>query len=604
MPTPYEDKQKQISDLSGGKGYAFLTTAQKEQINTSAPSPVSISEPVKTPTIISTTQAVNDLKKTQDTAQRIGGQPPVIPTTQPTEQPQPETTPTPTKPTAPLGLAYEDVIASGSDISTFDRQTDGTYLPKTTKTPEEIQLAKAEAQSEKDKLDLQNQINNLKNLDVSQDPALQREMNSITNAWNTRIEDMKRITESRTKSLTQQNIRLGGRYTEMFSGGIITEEERQGQQRIAELESQKQSALTQAQSSFRKQKWDEYSKFVDIAEKSYDKSIAELTKLNEKVVARNKEIKDAEALEEKNYYDRVQKPINDIMLEVAKGGKATPELIDAINNSESLSEAITLAGSSLKVSQNLPTNIQEYLFDNEQRKASGLVERTFDEWNNIDANRKAKVASAQNAGLISSAQSSLVNTVSSSFESSPIVKDFITIQSKYKGMKANAGQGNGATDIALIYDFMKTLDPESVVRETEYETGASKSGNIFVGAMAKFNGMIDPKGGFISETAKQNIFGVIDKKFNISKETYEHLRKEKIKTLENRGVPDAGQFLTEYNYESPQNETNKGIGNENEAKNSVIEYSVNNPKDDDLIQGMIKDGIEFTQIQEWINQNR
>lgn len=46
------------------------------------------------------------------------------------------------------------------------------------------------------------------------------------------------------------------------------------------------------------------------------------------------------------------------------------------------------------------------------------------------------------------------------------------------------------------------------------------------------------------------------------------------------------------------------VAAEDKAKSSVIDYSANNPKDDSIIDKMISDGVPFTQIQSWINQNR
>ena len=114
-----------------------------------------------------------------------------------------------------------------------------------------------------------------------------------------------------------------------------------------------------------------------------------------------------------------------------------------------------------------------------------------------------------------------------SFEGSPIIKNFLEIQDRYLNAKTYTGRGDGATDIATIYDLMKVLDPTSVVREAEYATGADKSGNIFVGALAKFNGLIDPKGGFVSEVAKDNIFQVIEDRYNTRKAVYDNFRTQK-----------------------------------------------------------------------------
>jgi hypothetical protein len=68
--------------------------------------------------------------------------------------------------------------------------------------------------------------------------------------------------------------------------------------------------------------------------------------------------------------------------------------------------------------------------------------------------------------------------------------------------------GGGPQDLSVIYAFAKAVDPESVVRESEVET-AMKTGNIFRGALARFNGLWNPRGGFLSPEVKQDFLNVI-----------------------------------------------------------------------------------------------
>lgn len=151
-------------------------------------------------------------------------------------------------------------------------------------------------------------------------------------------------------------------------------------------------------------------------------------------------------------------------------------------------------------------------------------------------------------GELNPRQSAIVQQINTSIDSSPITKQYVELQSQYNNMLGSVGKGDGAGDIATIYTFMKALDPDSVVRETEYETGAQKSGNIFSGYMAKFNGMLNPKGGFVSEQAKQNILNTINDRFKVKGQQYKNFRDQKIKQLELRGVPGAGDFVTEYDF--------------------------------------------------------
>lgn len=80
------------------------------------------------------------------------------------------------------------------------------------------------------------------------------------------------------------------------------------------------------------------------------------------------------------------------------------------------------------------------------------------------------------------------NQLRTQFDAQPAVKDYKLVRDQYQDFQSVVdGKYAGAGDLLMIYSFMKALDPTSVVRETEFEAAAN-SGNIFAGAMAKFNG--------------------------------------------------------------------------------------------------------------------
>lgn len=64
-------------------------------------------------------------------------------------------------------------------------------------------------------------------------------------------------------------------------------------------------------------------------------------------------------------------------------------------------------------------------------------------------------------------------------EYSGLSKDFVTVRDAYERMGtayANPTPETGAADMALIFGFMKMLDPTSVVRETEYANAQNAAG--------------------------------------------------------------------------------------------------------------------------------
>jgi len=141
-----------------------------------------------------------------------------------------------------------------------------------------------------------------------------------------------------------------------------------------------------------------------------------------------------------------------------------------------------------------------------------------------------------------------VDKLSSSFDSAPIVKQFNEVLNKKLSVDRIIDSGvGGPGDLALIFEFMKALDPTSVVRESEYDA-AAKSGNIFSGVWTKFNkGYFDPKGGIIPEEVKKSFQTLIGEKFNVIDGQYNNLRNEKARLIDKKtGQGDGASYLIDY----------------------------------------------------------
>ena len=112
--------------------------------------------------------------------------------------------------------------------------------------------------------------------------------------------------------------------------------------------------------------------------------------------------------------------------------------------------------------------IGEYQFYVEQEKAMGRSPMSFNEYQTLDANRKAKAAAA---GLLPAQLQTALDRVSDDYRQDPIVKQYTTALPGYQFMTSiKSNTTNPADDIGMIYAFAKIMDPESVVREGEYAT--------------------------------------------------------------------------------------------------------------------------------------
>ena len=61
-------------------------------------------------------------------------------------------------------------------------------------------------------------------------------------------------------------------------------------------------------------------------------------------------------------------------------------------------------------------------------------------------------------------------------EFSALSRDFIKVRDAYNRIEASAVDPSAAGDLALIFNYMKVLDPGSVVRESEFATAANSAG--------------------------------------------------------------------------------------------------------------------------------
>lgn len=77
---------------------------------------------------------------------------------------------------------------------------------------------------------------------------------------------------------------------------------------------------------------------------------------------------------------------------------------------------------------------------------------------------------------LDSNQRIIANTEKSAFRSNPVVKSFEEWLQQYQDIVVSLSDESWPWDTAGIFQFMKSLDPQSVVRETEFESAAKSAG--------------------------------------------------------------------------------------------------------------------------------
>lgn len=378
-----------------------------------------------------------------------------------------------------------------------------------------------------------NTINGIKSGSVPLDPSQIAQIESLRQSYQKLIQNqgLANITDAGQANLRGYQ-KGAAEYDPTFQNRVIGEVVAGGQRKIAELNNQMADAVSKLTLAFKT----DNIKLAKDAYEMYQKSYSERMEAVDKFVSEAQtEIK---RVEEKRAEQ--QKQIDDILLEASKNG-APSDIQNKVRSATNKADAVAAAGDYL---QSTSGDIGSYNLYRRQALASGITPIGYDAWLDKEANRK-KTASGS-SGLPASTITQ-IDKLSSSFDNAPITKQYNEAVNKKLTFDSILQDGvSGPEDVALVYEFMKALDPQSVVRETEYET-ARKSGNLFQGVYAKFNGYLKDTGGFLPPNVRQEFASIVDKKLGAITKQYENLRNETARKINIKtGETDGADYLTNY----------------------------------------------------------
>lgn len=158
-------------------------------------------------------------------------------------------------------------------------------------------------------------------------------------------------------------------------------------------------------------------------------------------------------------------------------------------------------------------------------------------------------------------QAEIVDKIDKDFRSEPVVKAYNeAAQKRFAFENVIDGGVKGVQDLTLIYEFMKALDPDSVVRDFEAEMAAG-SGNIFEGKWAKYNGYFD-EGQTLPESVKNEFIETIDSTWQGTQQQYFNIKNQfGIKVDRMLGTQGGAQYLTAYEAGAPLSKEDIEIAN-------------------------------------------
>lgn len=225
---------------------------------------------------------------------------------------------------------------------------------------------------------------------MQSDSAFAQQLTNIKNKYDVLQKQQEESNKAYQGGIAESLFASGtARYSPTVAAGVTTTAVNYGIQKISELNSQMQDEINAAQQAKNSNDQKLLDKKLAIIDDLKNKRDAEMTKVNDNLVQQSNTLRQQQ--ETKN--NAADNDIRAAILEAQKGG-ATSEQITAMNEAlknHNYSAAVEAGGDSLSQSTGMPG---EYNFYKKDAIAHGQTPVDFNTYQNMDANRKAKVAAA------------------------------------------------------------------------------------------------------------------------------------------------------------------------------------------------------------------
>lgn len=447
--------------------------------------------------------------------------------------------------------------------------------------------------------------------------SLDAETKTLIDAYHRQYEakrQVQRDINERSLKGREQALLLGGssRYAPLSAGGIAQAQEVYGLQEIDRLDAEEQTLIAQAKIAQSKGEREILNRLLDQAEekrKEKQKTATDLAnKQAEELKALKKQSRIMDAIDSgandvasiskligkevpikeiKEFWDAygsglvdVKSQIGNILTDARQNG-APSSVISAISSSKSIEEAIRAAGNWAQTGTGISG---EYLFYKRQAEMAGQIPVDFNEYQNMDANRKAKIQAAVNTTGLDSKQTQNFLTISNKFQADPFINNAI------KGRTANtiadqviSDPASATNQLKALYVLVKNLDPDSAVREGEVALADRTQSYLsrFENTFAKIN-----EGRVIAPEAAKELAKATKELATAWNDTAERRKKQYKAQASVAGIGDAfNSYLSASDVEFSPAQTL--IDKEKQAEEKIADYILKNPGQKSTIDSLI-----------------
>lgn len=282
--------------------------------------------------------------------------------------------------------------------------------------------------------------------------------------------------------------------------------------------------------------------------------------------------------------------IEKMVVDLGKTG-APNEVIDLVSNSRSVAEAVKNAGEYLVTGSGM---VSEYLYYKRQAESAGQIPKSFEDYQNEDANRKKSIAAAGvTAGTdLNSKELAVFNRIVEEFNASEAIKA-LDRASRLNDILTEIEEdpNNASQQLNLIYAYIKGLDTDSAVREGEIDL--VRSINSYLGKFQLAFERINSGKPVTGDVAKQiassarTLIESISQTANRKKAVFDAQAKQN-----GTNVYSAWKSFSDAASTSYADLASTMVVTEEEAKGKVIQYGSDNPDTQAWIKQLITENAE------------
>jgi hypothetical protein len=441
--------------------------------------------------------------------------------------------------------------------------------------------------------DFQNAIDQMQNGTFPLNPLQQAQLDAMRAQFEALIDAQKEANKQYEGVIQQAGITSGrSRYAPEIMAGEVLNSVNVGIKKVAELDSKMTGSLAEMESGFQNDNYklieSSYNAFTDAQKQKQDN----LNEINKSISEALKATNDANAKAK----SELEKTRTEVLMKAKEGGAPT-SIIQAITDAEDVANIVNSASEYLQGTSGI---VGEYNFYRRQAIEQGQNPVDFNTYQTIDANRKAKATAAANASGYTPTVLNKITSKGDQFKNEAAVKRYQIVA---EGQAFMDGIDNNTTNPAdqqgIIYAFAKIMDPESVVREGEYNT-IQKYAQSWADTFGFKASRIFSNTPFLTSDAIKNMKATINSKVSSSEKAYKNIYGEYVRQINNiTGGTDGSDFLTDYSKGFTSTDILK---NESAAETKMTSFGDENEIERARILQMRNDGLSWIQIQDFYNQ--